>query len=87
LAPQVTEKARFGLANGGSVRSDTIALSARASDAAGGAQLELETVIWSAVSLFPVGRGGARRQSERDRQEERRQERPLQRKRGRGLRQ
>ena len=87
MAPQVTEKARFGLVNGGSARSVAIALFARASDAAGGAQLELETVIWSAVSLFPVGRGGARRQPERDRQEERCQERPLQRERRRGLRQ
>jgi hypothetical protein len=87
LAPQLTEKAGFGLANGGSVRSVRIALFARASDAAGGAQLELETVFWSAVSLFPVGRGRARRQSQRDRQEERCQEGPLQRERRRGLRQ
>jgi hypothetical protein len=40
-------------------------------------QLELETIVWSAVSLFPVGRGGARRQPERDREEERCQQRPL----------
>ena len=71
MAPQVTEKARFGLANGGSVRIVTIALFARASDVAGGAPLELETVVWSVVALFLVGRGGARRQPERDRQEER----------------
>jgi DNA-binding CsgD family transcriptional regulator len=62
LAPQVIENARFGLANGRSVRSVIIAdvrVRKRFSRAA------------VRASLFPVGRRATRHHSKRDRQEER----------------
>jgi hypothetical protein len=52
LAPQVIENARFGLANGGSVRSVIIPCSPAQAIVAGGARLELETVGWSARPYF-----------------------------------